>query len=86
MAKSAPMKTPPPAAAVVRRIGLVATIDQMVTWDATRYRLSPGERILALVLNLLTEREPLYQVDDAFRRIDLALLLASRVPRGHLRR
>ena len=61
MAKSAPMNTPPPAAAVVgagpilaavaRRIGLIATIDQMLTGDATRFRLSPGERILALVLN-----------------------------------
>ena len=45
---------------VARRIGLVA-------WDATRCRLSPGERILALILNLLTDRHPLYQVDDAFR-------------------
>lgn len=81
------MNTPPQLAAVVgagpllaavaRRIGLVATIDQMVTWDATRCRLSPGERILALVLNLLTEREPLYQVDDAFRLTDPALLLGA---------
>ena len=87
MAKSAPMNTPPQAAAVVgagpilaamaRRIGLVATVDQMLTWDATRCRLSPGERILALILNLLTEREPLYQVDDAFRLTDPALLLGA---------
>ncbi len=81
------MNTPPQLAAVVgagpllaavaRRIGLVAPIDQMVTWDATRCRLSPGERILALVLNLLTEREPWYQVDDAFRLTDPALLLGA---------
>ena len=87
MAKSAPMNTPPQAAAVVgagpilaavaRRIGRVATIDQLLTWDATRCRLSPGERILALILNWLTEREPLYQVDDAFRLTDPALLLGA---------
>jgi len=74
------MNTPPQAAAVVgagailavvaRRIGLVATIGQLLTWDGTRCRLSPGQRILALILNLLTESEPLYQVDDAFRLTD----------------
>ncbi len=45
---------------VARRIGL-ATVDQMLPWDATYCRLSPGERILALVLHLLTDREPLYR-------------------------
>ena len=87
MAKSAPMNTPPQAAAVVgagpipaavaRRTGLVATVDQMLTGDATRGRLSPGERILALLLNLRTEREPWYPVDDAFRLTDPALLLGA---------
>ncbi len=71
------MNTPPQAAAVARRIGLVATIGQMLTGDATRCRLLPGERIRALVLNWLTEREPLYQVDDAFRLTDPALLLGA---------
>ncbi len=57
MAKSDSMNTPLQAAAVVgagpilatvaRRIGLVAMIDQMLTWDTTRCRFSPGERILA---------------------------------------
>ena len=69
----------PILATVARRIGLVATIDQMVPWDATRCRLSPGERILALILNLLTERQPLYQVDDAFRLTDPGLLLGAGV-------
>ena len=87
MAKSAPMNTPLQAAAVVgagpilaavaRRIGLVATVDQRLTGDATRCRLSPGDRIRALLLNWLTEREPLYQVDDAFRLTDPALLLGA---------
>ncbi len=87
MAKSVPMNTPPQPAAVVgagpilaavaRQIGLVATIDHLVPWDASRCRLSPGERILALILNLLTERQPLYPVDDAFRLTDPALLLGA---------
>lgn len=54
-------------------------IDGLVAWDATRCRLSPGERILPLVLILLTEREPLDQVDDAFRLTDPALLRGARI-------
>ncbi len=61
--------------AVADRIGLVTVIDQAVAWDATRCRLSPGERVLALILNLLTHRQPLYPVMDAFRLTDVPLLL-----------
>ncbi len=39
----------------------------------------PGERILALVLNLLTDRQPLYQVGDAFQLTDVPLLLGPGV-------
>ena len=65
--------------ALADRIGLVAVIDQVVAWDPERCRLSPGERILALVLNLLTGRPPLYQVTDAFRLTDVPLLLGPGV-------
>ncbi len=65
--------------ALADRIGLVAVVDQMVAWDPERCRLSPGERILALVLNLLTDRQPLYQVTDAFRLTDVPLLLGPGV-------
>ena len=42
--------------AMAERVGLVSTIDALVGWDATHCRLSPGERILALIVNLLTDR------------------------------
>ena len=86
MAKSALVNTPPEAtmvgngpilAALARRIGPVTIIDQLLTWDATRCRFSPGEQIVALILNVVTEREPLYQVDDTFRLTDPALLLGA---------
>ena len=60
--------------ALADRIGLVPVIDQMVAWGRERCRLSPGERILALVLNLLTDRPPLYPVTDVFRLTDVPLL------------
>ncbi|MGC8490091.1 MAG: IS1634 family transposase, partial [Clostridia bacterium] len=59
------------------RIGLVAVVDQLVTWDAERCRRSPGVRIV--VLNLLTDRQPLYPVTDAFRLTDVPLLLGPGV-------
>ena len=70
--------------ALADRIGLVAVVDQLVAWDAERCRLSPGERILALVLNLLTDRQPLYQVTDAFRLTDVPLLLGPGVAAADL--
>ncbi len=70
--------------AVADRIGLVPVIDQAVAWDAERCRLSPGERIFALILNLLTDRQPLYQVTDAFRLTDVPLLLGPGVTAADL--
>jgi hypothetical protein len=65
--------------ALADRIGMVAVIDGLVAWDPSRCHLSPGERILALVLNLLTDHQPLYQVMDAFRLTDVPLLLGPGV-------
>jgi hypothetical protein len=53
--------------ALCEEIGLVGAIDAVVPWDRVRCRLSPGERILALVLNLLTARQPLYRVQNSTR-------------------
>ncbi len=58
--------------AMAAHIGLVDTRDRAVSWDTDRCRLSPGERILALLVNRLTEREPLYRVQEAFTLTDPA--------------
>lgn len=58
-------------------LGLIETIDRAVSWAADRWRLSPGERIVALLVNLWTEREPLYRVQEAFALTDPALLLGQ---------
>ncbi len=49
----------------------------MVAWDPPICKLSPGERIQALVLNLLTVRQPLYRVQAEFALTDPALLLGA---------
>ena len=61
----------PLVAALCRDLGIPQLIDQEATWDKDRSILSPGERIMALIINLLCkERRPLYKVHDAFEKLD----------------
>ena len=48
-------------------IHLVPLINQMVRWDDRQTRLSPGERILVLVLDVLSGKTPLYRLTTAAR-------------------
>jgi hypothetical protein len=68
----------------VRTSGSGETIDQVVAWDPPRCKLSPGERIQALVLNLLTVRQPLDRVQAEFALTDPALLLGAGMPAADL--
>lgn len=48
-----------------RQIGLVETIDQLVD---TQMALSPGMAVLAMVLDTLSGRTPLYRLPEFFCR------------------
>ena len=63
--------------AVCQAIGLQEIIDQHVSWDPARCKLSPGERILALIINILTQHRPVYRVWETFERSDPELLLGE---------
>jgi hypothetical protein len=63
--------------ALCEEIGLVEAVNQTVAWDPQRCHLSPGERIFALIVNLLTARQPLYRVHEPFQLTDVPLLLGS---------
>lgn len=65
-------------------IGPVPVIDQRVAWDRERCRLSPGERILALGLHVLTDRPPLYSVTDVFWLAEVPLFLGPGETEEHL--
>lgn len=69
----------PLLAAIAREIGVVEIINRKVSWDSERSKLSPGERILALVVNLLTSRRPLYKVWECYYGPDVELLLGEGV-------
>lgn len=69
----------PLVAAMCEAIGLVEAIDHLVEWDPAQCRLSPGTRIKALVVNILTGRRPLYRVGEAFDDGDVELVLGRGV-------
>lgn len=74
----------PLVAAMCRAIGLVDVLNQHLEWDHQRCRLSPGERILALIVNILTARQPLYRVWESFEKTDTALLLGAGITAADL--
>nr|WP_242940642.1 IS1634 family transposase [Sulfobacillus thermosulfidooxidans] len=67
------------AAPVIRgiadAIGFVDLLNTLLVWDAQQCRTSPGERILAMVLDILTGKSPLYRVPDRLAETDVPLLL-----------
>lgn len=63
--------------AMCEAIGLRELVDRNVVWDRERCKLSPGERITALVINMLTSQRPLYRVEESFEVSDCALLFGE---------
>lgn len=53
-------------AAVCDEIKLVDTIDSMANWDKHRCDATPGQRVKAMVINILDERKALYRVREYY--------------------
>ena len=58
-------------------IGLVDLINRMVSWDRDQCRISPGERLLALVLDVLLGKSPLYRFTERWATTDVAILIGA---------
>jgi transposase len=52
-------------------------IDGTVSWDQSQCRLSPGTRVKALIINILTHRRALSNVSHFFRHYDMEVLFGS---------
>lgn len=52
-------------------------IDSVVHWDPSQCRLSPGTRIMALIINILVDRKALCHVADFYRDQDLGVLFGA---------
>ncbi|MFA1820111.1 DUF4277 domain-containing protein [Virgibacillus oceani] len=65
--------------AICDEIGFEKLINKQLEWDEIRCNLSPGARLKALVINILSDREPLYQVSQFFEDQDVEMLFGSDV-------
>jgi hypothetical protein len=67
----------PLISAYAARIGLVEEIDRLVK---CQMEVSPGRVVLALILDALTGRSPLFRVSEFFADKDVELLLGENIP------
>ena len=61
------------------QIGLVDTINQLLSWDGRHCKLSPGHRILAIMMSAMSGRSALWRMDEFFAGQDLAPLFGEGV-------
>lgn len=60
-------------------IGFEDLIDEQLEWDPSHCKLSPGQRLKALVINILCGRQPLYKVEQFYYEQDVELLFGPDV-------
>jgi transposase len=60
-------------------IKLVEAIAASVSWDENQCRLSPGTRVKAMIINILSGRRPLYFVHEFYEDMDLPPLFGRGV-------
>ena len=61
-------------AQVCRDLGIADKVNRMVEWDQKQWKLSPGTRVVALIINIICHRQPLYRVWEFYEHLDLGLL------------
>ncbi|WP_088049437.1 IS1634 family transposase [Virgibacillus dakarensis] len=70
--------------AICDEIGFEDLLNEQIEWDESRCKLSPGARLKALVINILSDREPLYHVEQYFEEQDVEMLFGSDVEASHI--
>ncbi len=58
-------------------IALVPLLNQMLRWDTRQTHVSPGERILLLILDVLAGKSPLYRMADRLVTTDVEVLTGA---------
>lgn len=72
-------KAAPIVASLCRDLQIASIIDRYVKWDPDRTKVSPGTSIVALVVNFLVERKPLYKIEKFYANMDCEWLFGSGV-------
>jgi transposase len=58
---------------------MIDTLNELLTWDETQCEISPGHRLLALIMNVLTEGQPMYRLPEFFEGTDVENLFGHGV-------
>lgn len=58
-------------------IGFEDLLNDQLQWDPVRCHLSPGQRMKAMVINILCDRQPLYRVKEFYEKQDVKNLFGS---------
>src|SRR5690554_59743 len=61
-------------AEVCRQLNIRSIVNNLVTWDESQWKRSPGTLTVALIINILINRRPLYRVWEAYEHLDLPVL------------
>ena len=65
------------AADMATRIGLVEYLNAHVPWDPKQCKVSPGIRILALIIGFLVDPLALYRLEEFYTDLDCAVLFGA---------
>lgn len=65
------------AADMAARIGLVDYLNAHVTWDSRQCKVSPGLRILALIIGMMVDPMALYRLEEFYAERDCEVLFAA---------
>jgi hypothetical protein len=66
-------------AGVCRQLRIAEIVNRWVEWDEKQWKVSPGARVVALIINILVQRRPLYRVWESFVDLDLAVMFDEEV-------
>jgi transposase len=67
----------PIVSALCRELGVLETINRTVEWDEKQCNLDPGTHTLAMIINILCGRTPLYRVERFYAEQDIELLFGG---------
>ncbi len=63
-------KAAPVVASLCADLDVAGTINRHVKWDPSRSKISPGTSIIALIVNILVQRKPLYLINRFYHDMD----------------
>lgn len=66
-------------ASICREIDVSGLINNALEWDRTQWKVSPGDLITALIINILCQRTALWRVEKFFKAADPGALFGPGV-------